>query len=150
MEIKINAIIQYTISITIIIISCLVPQNAAQVQRQQCMNQLQPCTNYLNSDKNPSESCCQNLDYVIKYMPECLCSLMSVQGANKAEQAGVNVAQAQTLPGRCGQHINPIGCVTGTPDKRSKNSAPESSDSVSISWSLTIVFVSAIAIFVTL
>lgn len=113
--------------ITILIIfSLFISQNLAQVQQQQCMNELQPCLNYLNGNNRPPESCCQPLDYVIKSMPECLCALMSIQGANQAEQAGINVTEAQTLPGRCGQRINPLGCVTGTPDTR--NSVQNSSN----------------------
>ncbi|KAL8544642.1 hypothetical protein ACS0TY_005032 [Phlomoides rotata] len=111
---------------TLIIFSLLVSQNLAQVQRQDCMNQLQPCLSYLNGKNSPPDSCCRPLVHVIKSMPECLCSLMTIQGANRAEQAGINVTDAQTLPGRCGQHINPLGCVTGTPDSRSRNSVPNS------------------------
>ncbi|KAL3838498.1 hypothetical protein ACJIZ3_023089 [Penstemon smallii] len=101
-----------------IIFSCFLTQNLAQVGRQECMNELQSCLNYFNGNSHPPDSCCRPLDYVIKSMPECLCSLMSIQGANEAEQAGINITEAQTLPGRCGQHINPLGCVIGTPDTR--------------------------------
>lgn len=133
---------QYGIKIAIIF-SLFISQNLAQVQQQQCMNELQPCLNYLNEKNRPPESCCQNLDYVIKSMPECLCALISVQGANQAEQAGINVTEAQTLPGRCGQRINPLGCVTGTPDTRSRNTIQSSSSLKLRSWSLP-VFVAAI------
>ena len=105
-----------------------ISQNLAQVQQQQCMNELQPCLNYLNGNTRPSDSCCQNLDNVIKSMPECLCAMISVKGANLAEQY-INVTEAQTLPGRCGQRINPLGCVTGTPDTRSRNTVQNSSSS---------------------
>ncbi|KAK6156437.1 hypothetical protein DH2020_010685 [Rehmannia glutinosa] len=125
MEIKIRAM-QLAIISMIIILSCSVSRNLAQVQQQQCMNRLQPCLNYLNGNSRPPDSCCQPLDYIIKSMPECLCSLMTIQGANRAEQAGINTTEAQTLPGRCGQRINPLGCVTGTPDPRSRNSVPNS------------------------
>ncbi|KAL3654004.1 hypothetical protein CASFOL_003685 [Castilleja foliolosa] len=125
MEIKISTI-QYGIIATIIILSCMPSQNSAQVQRQQCMNQLQPCLNYINGNSRPPDSCCRPLDRVIKSMPECLCSLMTNQGANRAEQAGININDAQTLPGRCGQRINPLGCITGTPDQQSRDSVPNS------------------------
>ncbi|PIN10378.1 hypothetical protein CDL12_17032 [Handroanthus impetiginosus] len=128
----------------VIIFSCFLTQILAQVQQQQCMNQLQPCMNYLNDNRRPPESCCQPLDYVIKSMPECLCSLMSIQGANQAQQAGINITDAQTLPGRCGQRINPLGCVTGTPDRRSRNSAQDSSSSTLRSSSYGGVLVAAI------
>lgn len=137
---------QHVISILIIISLFFVSHNIAQVQRQDCMNQLQPCLSYLNGKNRPPESCCRPLVRVIKSMPECLCSLMTIQGANRAEQAGINVTDAQTLPGRCGQHINPLGCVTGTPDTRSRNSAQESG-SVKLGSSLNVVIA---AIFVIL
>ncbi|CAI9772400.1 unnamed protein product [Fraxinus pennsylvanica] len=117
------------ISMAMLIFSCLVSQNQGQVQQQECMNQLQPCLNFLNSDQNPPDSCCNPLRYVIKSMPECLCSLITIKGANQAERAGINVTEAQTLPGRCGERINPIGCITGTPDTQSRNSVPNSSSS---------------------
>ncbi|GFP95758.1 lipid transfer-like protein vas [Phtheirospermum japonicum] len=140
MEIKISAI-QFGIIRMIIILSCMVSQNSAQVQRQQCMNELQPCINYINDNSRPPDSCCQPLDRVIKSMPECLCSLMTIQGANRAEQAGINITDAQTLPGRCGQRINPLGCVTGTPDRRSRDSVPNSFSSKLKFQSLSIVLV---------
>ncbi|KAL0322254.1 UNVERIFIED_CONTAM: Lipid transfer-like protein VAS [Sesamum calycinum] len=148
MEIKIRAM-QCGISMAIIIIfSCLVSQNLAQVQQQECMNQLQPCLNYLNDNNRPPDSCCQPLDYVIKSMPECLCSLMTIQGANQAEQAGINVTEAQTLPGRCGQHINPLGCVTGTPDTRSRNSVPSFGNPTFRSSSLSTIAAVAILVII--
>lgn len=109
--------IQYC-SLVIIFISCC---SLAQVQTQECMNNLQPCLNYLSNNRNPPDTCCRPLDYVVKSMPECLCSMMTIQGSNQAEQAGINVTHAQTLPGRCGLRINPLGCVTGTPDTRSSS-----------------------------
>ncbi|KAI3459090.1 hypothetical protein Pfo_015753 [Paulownia fortunei] len=143
MEIKIRVTQRGIISM-VIVFSCLMSQNLAQVQQQECMNELQPCLNYLNGNSHPPDSCCQPLNYVIKSMPECLCSLMSVQGANQAEQAGINTTEAQTLPGRCGQHINPLGCVTGTPDPRSRNSVPNSVSSKLRSSSLSIAAAAAI------
>ncbi|KAA8548305.1 hypothetical protein F0562_004734 [Nyssa sinensis] len=89
-----------------------------------CSNQLLPCLNYLNGTSDPPDSCCDPLKMVIKSNPECLCSMISIKGANEAEQAGINVTEAQQLPGRCGQHVNPISCLTGSPN--SKNSVPSS------------------------
>lgn len=37
----------------------------------------------------------------------------SIKGSNAAEEAGINVTQAQELPGRCGQAVNPISCLKG-------------------------------------
>lgn len=148
MELQTRAMQHATTSLIIIIISLmLMPQILGQVQRQDCMNQLQPCLSYLNGKNRPPESCCQPLVRVIKSMPECLCSLMTIQGANRAEQAGINVTDAQTLPGRCGQHINPLGCVTGTPDTRSRNSAQ---DSASLKVGPALDVVAAAAMFMIL
>ncbi|KAK6144941.1 hypothetical protein DH2020_021761 [Rehmannia glutinosa] len=124
-----------------ILFSCLVSENLAQEQQhQQCMNELRFCINYLNNDTSqPSDSCCQPLDYVIKTIPECLCNLMNFMGANVAEQIGINVSNAQALPSRCGQHINPLRCITGTPDARSQDSIPNSASSKF--WSLSSVVV---------
>ncbi|KAH6812642.1 hypothetical protein C2S51_021660 [Perilla frutescens var. frutescens] len=133
---------QHGITIMAIIFSLFTSQNLAQVQQQQCMNELQPCLNYLTGKNRPPDSCCQPLDYVIKSMPECLCALMSIQGANQAEQAGINVTEAQSLPGRCGQHINPLGCVTGTPDRR--NSVQNSSGRLDLGFSSFSIVVGAI------
>ncbi|KAI3725958.1 hypothetical protein L1987_65754 [Smallanthus sonchifolius] len=99
-----------------------------------CLNQLLPCLSYLNNNqqagRDPPGSCCDPLKSVIKSNPECLCSMISNQGTKNAERAGINVTQAQELPGRCGQHVNPISCLTTT----SKNT-PGSSDSEKIRYS---------------
>ncbi|KAJ0711416.1 putative plant non-specific lipid-transfer protein/Par allergen [Helianthus annuus] len=95
-----------------------------------CVNQLVPCLSYLNNQqqgRDPPDSCCDPLKSVIKSNPECLCSMISNQGTKNAERAGINVTQAQELPARCGQRVNPISCVTTT----SKNT-PGSSDSQQI------------------
>lgn len=148
MELKITRSMQQYAITTLIIISVLSSQLiVAQVQRQDCTNQLQPCLSYLNGKNQPPESCCKPLVRVIKSMPECLCSLMTIQGANRAEEAGINVTDAQTLPGRCGQHINPLGCVTGTPDTRSRNSAQDSA-SFKLGSGLDVYIVIVAAMFV--
>lgn len=81
-----------------------------------CLNELAPCLNYLNgiSGRDVPDSCCDPLKNVIKSKPECLCSMISNKGSREAERAGINVTQAQELPGRCGQHVNPLACVSGT------------------------------------
>ncbi|KAL3503645.1 hypothetical protein ACH5RR_038094 [Cinchona calisaya] len=88
-------------------------------QEQSCIQKLQPCMDYLNGNRDPPSSCCEPLKYVIKSEPECLCSMISISGANQAERAGVNITQAQQLPGRCGEHINPLGCILGAPGSNS-------------------------------
>ncbi|XVF59926.1 hypothetical protein PTKIN_Ptkin08bG0001000 [Pterospermum kingtungense] len=89
-----------------------------------CLNQLAPCLNYLNGSRDVPDSCCDPLKYVIKSRPECLCSMISNKGSREAEQAGINVTEAQELPGRCGQHVNPLVCLSGSPNSR--NSAQDS------------------------
>ncbi|XP_059624610.1 non-specific lipid transfer protein GPI-anchored 30 [Cornus florida] len=108
----------------LVALAILVPEGWAQ--EESCVNQLIPCLNYLNGMGEPPDNCCNPLKSVIKSNPECLCSMISIKGTNEAEKAGINVTEAQQLPGRCGQHVNPISCltVTGSPD--SKNSVPHS------------------------
>ncbi|TXG54976.1 hypothetical protein EZV62_020232 [Acer yangbiense] len=89
-------------------------------QDTSCLNQLVPCLNYLNGTKDVPDSCCDPLKSVIKSNPECLCKMISNKGSNRAEQAGINVNEAQQLPGRCGQHVNPIGCLTGSPNSKNR------------------------------
>ncbi|KAK4339850.1 hypothetical protein RND71_041312 [Anisodus tanguticus] len=79
-----------------------------------CMNRLSPCMNFMNGAKgDPPESCCNPLKDVIKNMPECLCQMVSVKGSKAAEQAGINVNEAQMLPAKCGQPVNYMGCLKG-------------------------------------
>ncbi|CAK9166186.1 unnamed protein product [Ilex paraguariensis] len=112
----------------VVMLSILVPEGWAQDRT--CLNQLLPCLNYLNGSsrgrEDPPDSCCDPLKSVIKQKPECLCSMISIKGTNEAEQAGINVTKAQELPGRCGQHVNPIGCLRGAVPPNSKNSVPNS------------------------
>ncbi|KAK8672376.1 hypothetical protein V6N13_110748 [Hibiscus sabdariffa] len=88
-----------------------------------CLNQLAPCLNYLNGseDTDVPDSCCDPLKYVIKSKPECLCSMISNRGSREAERAGINVTQAQQLPGRCGQHVNPIACLSGSTNSKTSD-----------------------------
>lgn len=85
----------------------------AQAQDTACLSRLAPCLNYLNGTHDPPSACCDPLKSVISSDPKCLCGLISNQGANQAKQAGINVTEAQELPGRCGQHVNPIACLSG-------------------------------------
>lgn len=84
----------------------------ASAQDSSCINKLAPCLNYLNGTKDPPDSCCDPLKSVIESDQKCLCSLVSNRGTRKAEQAGINVNEAQALPGRCGQRVNPLSCLT--------------------------------------
>lgn len=101
-----------------IVFSCLITENSAQQQEQEqqrrCFNQLRFCLNYLNnSSSQPSDNCCQPLDYVIRSVPECMCTLLSSVGGDLAQRLGINISRAQTLPSRCGHIVNPLGCITG-------------------------------------
>ena len=80
-------------------------------QDTSCLNQLAPCLNYLNGTEDPPDSCCDPLKSVINSDPKCLCSLVSNKGSSEAQQAGIDASEAQQLPGRCGQHVNPIACL---------------------------------------
>lgn len=91
----------------------LVFEGYAQEQDTRCVNRLIPCLSYLNGTRDPPESCCDPLRRVIESNPDCLCSLISMEGSNRAEQAGIDVNEAQQLPGRCGQHVNPLSCLSG-------------------------------------
>ncbi|KAJ1388819.1 Plant lipid transfer protein/Par allergen [Sesbania bispinosa] len=90
------------------IIAFLVVVNA---QDRSCLNKLAPCLNYLNGTQEPPDRCCDPLKSVIESDTECLCSLASNRGTRQAEQAGINVTEAQQLPARCGQRVNPLSCL---------------------------------------
>lgn len=96
--------------ITFIILVTYVSIGSAQ--DNSCLNKLSPCLNYLNGTKNPPDSCCDPLKSLIKSDAACLCSLASNKGTRQAEKAGINVTEAQSLPGRCGQHVNPLSCLS--------------------------------------
>ncbi|CAA0821232.1 Unknown protein [Striga hermonthica] len=121
----------------LISLSCLAIENDAQFQ--QCTNKLRFCVKYLNNETSqPLDSCCGPLDYVIKSIPECLCSLLSTVRGKLAEQSSINNVSrlAQELPNRCGHYINPLGCIAGTSDRRSVDLVPNSisSELWSSSW----------------
>ncbi|PIN20407.1 hypothetical protein CDL12_06909 [Handroanthus impetiginosus] len=112
------------------------------------MKELRFCLNYLNSSSQPPKRCCQPLDYVVKSIPECLCSLMSTLGVTQVEQlVGVNASKILALPGRCGQQNDSVGCNTGT-NPQSTNSTPNST-SFGL-WSSSLIMVVASSIFLIL
>ncbi|XVF16086.1 hypothetical protein REPUB_Repub10bG0001000 [Reevesia pubescens] len=102
-------------------------QDSSGSSRSSCLNQLAPCLNYLDGNRNVPDSCCDPLKSMIKSRPECLCSMISNKGSREAEQAGINVTKAQQLPGRCGQHVNPLTCLSASGSPNSENSAQDSS-----------------------
>ncbi|XP_050383153.1 non-specific lipid transfer protein GPI-anchored 30 [Argentina anserina] len=101
-------------------------------QDTSCLAELAPCLNYLNGTRNPPDNCCDPLKSVIKSNPRCLCSMITNRGTTKAEQAGINILEAQQLPGRCGQHVNPISCLSSNSPKNSGNSVPNSANTYSL------------------
>lgn len=78
-----------------------------------CVDSLSPCLNYLNSTREPPNSCCDPLKYVIESNPQCLCRMISTQGSFQAQLLGINISQVELLPERCGQRVNPIACLKG-------------------------------------
>ncbi|XP_074374326.1 non-specific lipid transfer protein GPI-anchored 30-like [Apium graveolens] len=84
----------------------------AEQEDRSCINKLVPCLNYLNGTGNPPDDCCDPLKSVIKSNPECVCSLITNQVAKQAKEAGIDFNEAQQLPARCGQRVNPISCLT--------------------------------------
>ncbi|KHN13400.1 lipid transfer-like protein VAS [Glycine soja] len=96
----------------LVLLTCI-PRGSAQ--DSSCLNKVSPCLNYLNGTEDPPDSCCEPLKSVIESDAECLCSLVSNRGTRQAEQAGININEAQQLPGRCGQHVNPLSCLTNSP-----------------------------------
>uniref|UniRef100_A0A2N9I1P6 Bifunctional inhibitor/plant lipid transfer protein/seed storage helical domain-containing protein n=1 Tax=Fagus sylvatica TaxID=28930 RepID=A0A2N9I1P6_FAGSY len=96
-------------------LTILIPEGCAQ--DTSCLNQLVPCLKYLNGTREPPESCCKPLKSVIKSNPKCLCSLISNKVSNEAEKAGIDVNEAQQLPGRCGQYVTPVACLSTSSKK---------------------------------
>ncbi|CAN6992665.1 unnamed protein product [Brassica oleracea var. botrytis] len=110
-------------------------------QSVSCLNQLAPCLNYLNGTKDVPEICCNPLKSVIRNNPECLCRMISNRGSSKAEQAGINVNDAQMLPARCGEHVNPIACLTRSRGSTNSDRSASTDNSSSQSyWMTTLVF----------
>ncbi|XP_010551954.1 PREDICTED: lipid transfer-like protein VAS [Tarenaya hassleriana] len=114
-------------------------------QTASCLRQLAPCLGYLNGTKEVPEICCDPLKSVIRKDPECLCRMISNRGSSQAERAGIDVNEAQMLPARCGEHVNPLACLTGA--KRSRNS-DQSSSSAGLFMGFYCIIAAAISSFV--
>lgn len=114
MEMKVENVL-FKFMATMIIFSCLFIGSKAQEQqqRQQCTEPLRFCISYLNNTDRPPDSCCQPLDYIVKSLPNCFCSLISTWVVNRIEMKDTDVSKAQTLPSRCGQRVSPLECFTG-------------------------------------
>ncbi|VVB14393.1 unnamed protein product [Arabis nemorensis] len=95
-------------SLYAIVAALLVVANSGMMrtsaQSVSCLNQLAPCLIYLNGTKDVPQVCCNPLKSLIKNNPECLCRMISNRGSSQAEQAGIDVNDAQMLPARCGEH----------------------------------------------
>ncbi|CAN4108206.1 unnamed protein product [Withania somnifera] len=102
------------IMMMILLCGVMMQQALGQRRDSSCINRLLPCMNFLNGSRgNPPDSCCNPLKEIIEKMPECLCQMVSIKGSNAAEQAGINVNEAQMLPAKCGQPVNYMGCLRG-------------------------------------
>ncbi|KAK9678049.1 hypothetical protein RND81_11G184700 [Saponaria officinalis] len=88
-----------------------------------CVNSLVPCIKYLNSTRDPPDSCCDPLREVIKTDQECMCQMISTQGTFQAQLLGINISQVEMLPERCGQRVNPLACLKGSTRNSVHNSA---------------------------
>ncbi|XP_021611180.1 non-specific lipid transfer protein GPI-anchored 30 [Manihot esculenta] len=132
------------LAVSLLVLGVLVPEGCCQ--DTSCLNQLVPCLNYLNGTEDVPSSCCDPLQNVIKSDQQCICSMISNQGSNQAEQAGINVTEAQQLPARCGIHVNPLNCLSsGSPN--TKNSVDNSSGIVLFPcWSMMVAAALSIAL----
>ncbi|CAL9230201.1 unnamed protein product [Arabidopsis halleri] len=118
-------------------------------QSVSCLNQLAPCLNYLNGTKEVPQVCCNPLKSVIRNNPECLCRMISNRGSSQAERAGIDVNDAQMLPARCGEHVNPIACLTRSRGSTNSNRSSSSGNSFSQSyWMTTLAFALIILSFI--
>ncbi|KAH0907391.1 hypothetical protein HID58_039218, partial [Brassica napus] len=118
-------------------------------QSVSCLNQLAPCLNYLNGTKEVPQVCCNPLKSVIKNNPECLCRMISNRGSSRAEQAGIDVNNAQMLPARCGEHVNPIACLTRSRGSTNSDRSSSTGNSFSQSyWMTTLAFSATLLSFI--
>lgn len=73
---------------------------------------LSPCLNFVTGNTTtPSQSCCSQLDGVVRSTPQCLCSLMSGAGVNMG--ISINQTLALRLPGACNVQTPPISQCNG-------------------------------------
>ncbi|KAL9454521.1 hypothetical protein AB3S75_010006 [Citrus x aurantiifolia] len=109
--------------IALMVLLAMLSVEGTWAQSTYCLNRLAPCLRYLNGSRDVPDSCCDPLKSVIKDNPECLCSMISNKGSRRAEEAGINVAAAQELPRKCGQRVNPLGCLRDSPGSAQDSSA---------------------------
>ncbi|KAJ8773025.1 hypothetical protein K2173_028202 [Erythroxylum novogranatense] len=130
------------LAIAVLVLGSMVSEGSGQISTS-CVNQLMPCLNFLNGTKDVPSNCCDPLKRVVESDPQCLCRMMSNQGAEQAQQAGINNTEAQQLPGRCGLRLNPISCLTNTvgSGKNNKESDYNSASGLLLpaTWSIVLI-----------
>ncbi|KAF7801506.1 lipid transfer-like protein VAS [Senna tora] len=112
-----------------------------------CLNRLAPCLSFLNGTDEPPRSCCQPLKSVIQSDAQCLCSIVSNEGARQAEQAGININDAQTLPARCGQRVNLLTCLANSPAGSQDSAQNSAAKSMHMSQGLITILLLSSSIF---
>lgn len=105
---------RHLVVVVLVMLTSNMPLSTAQ-DGSSCVNSLSPCMNYLNSTRDPPQSCCDPLKYVVQTNQQCLCRMISTQGAFQAQLLGINISQVEMLPERCGLRVNPIACLKGIP-----------------------------------
>ncbi|KMT07837.1 hypothetical protein BVRB_6g146490 [Beta vulgaris subsp. vulgaris] len=113
------------LSVLVLVILASNMQMSKAQDGSSCINSLAPCLNYLNSTRDPPDSCCDPLKNVIQSDPQCLCRVISTQGTFQAQLLGINISQVELLPERCGKRVNPLACLKGLSGSRNsvQNSA---------------------------
>ncbi|XP_042516341.1 non-specific lipid transfer protein GPI-anchored 30-like [Macadamia integrifolia] len=137
----------FVMAAVLVVVAMLSLVCEGQAQDTSCLNQLVPCLNYLQRQdgSDPPKSCCDPLKSVIDSNPQCLCTMVTNSGTRAAEQAGVNVTNAQELPGKCGQTVNPIACLTSSGPGSAPNTGRAQSNSTSDFSLMAIVMASIVA-----
>ncbi|EOA22144.1 hypothetical protein CARUB_v10002708mg [Capsella rubella] len=92
-------------------------------QSVSCLNQLAPCLSYLNGTKEVPQDCCNPL--------------------KSAERAGIDVNDAQMLPARCGEHVNPIACLTRSRGSTNSDRSSSTGNTFSQSYWMTTLAIAA-------
>ncbi|XP_031264275.1 lipid transfer-like protein VAS [Pistacia vera] len=132
--------------VVVVVVLAMLEVKGSWAQDAACLNQLVACMPYLDGRNDVPDSCCDPLKSVIKSKPQCLCALISNEGSTQAEQAGINVTEAQQLPGKCGQHVNPLTCLKGSSSSGSKSSMQDSSASVLLMQSKSLMVAMVLAV----
>ncbi|EOA28428.1 hypothetical protein CARUB_v10024635mg, partial [Capsella rubella] len=98
----------YTITF-ITIVAALWSVTSAQLSRScvSTLTTLAPCLSYITRNSTtPSQSCCSQLDSVIKSSPQCICSAVNSLIPNIG--LNINRTQALQLPNACNIQTPPL------------------------------------------